>query len=118
MATLVLNVLEYDPSIDLLIALCGQSVLEREFKEDASVRELLDASSGNIRLRSSVTGQFILTQCADPNTLAAVLAKMARAADTDAENVPLYFELLKSLTRFNNLQHLFPEKDRGKAIIR
>ena len=72
MTTLVLNVLEYDPSIDLLIALCGRSVLDREFKEDAAVRELLDASSGRVRLRSSVAGQFILTQCADPNTLVGV----------------------------------------------
>jgi hypothetical protein len=86
MTTLVLNVLEHDPSIDLLIALCGRSVLKREFKADAAVREVLDASSGKIRLRSSVAGQFILTQCANPNTLVTVLAKMARSADVYAEN--------------------------------
>jgi hypothetical protein len=116
MATLVLNVLEYVPSIDLLIALCGQSVLEREFKEDASVRELIDTASGRIRLRSSIAGQFILTQFADPNALVGVLTMMARASDRYADD-PAYFELLKSLTRFGNLQHLFSEKDRRKAVM-
>lgn len=117
-ATLVLNVLEYNPSVDLLLALCGQSVLEKEFKDDPSVREVLDASSGRIRLRSSVAGQYILTNFADPNGLVAVLTKMAKAADANARNTRFYFEVLKDLTRFNGLQHVFPEKDRRKTCIR
>jgi hypothetical protein len=117
-ATLVLNVLEYTPSVDLLLGLCGQSVLEKDFKDDASVREVLDASSGRIRLRSSVAGHFILTQFADPNVLVTVLTRMAKACDNSARNNRQYFELLKSLTRFNGLQHIFPEQDRKKAFIR
>lgn len=118
MATLVLNVLEYSPSVDLLLTLLGQSVLEREFKDDASVREVLDASSGRIRLRSSVAGQYILTNFADPNALVSVLTRMARAADSNTRSARFYFEMLKDLTRFNGLQHVFPEKDRRAACIR
>lgn len=117
-ATLVLNVLEFPSSIDLLLSLCGQAVLEADFKQDASVREVLDASSGRISLRSSVAGQFILTQFADPNVLVSVLTKMAKASDGSARNNDNYFELLKSLTRFNSLQHIFPENDRKRASIR
>jgi hypothetical protein len=117
-ATLILTVLEFPPSIDLLLSLCGQAVLEADFKLDASVREVLDASSGRISLRSSVAGQFILTQFADPNVLVGVLTKMAKASDASARNNHNYFELLKSITKFNSLQHVFPEHDRKKAFIR
>ena len=118
MATLVLNVLEYEPSVNLLLALIGQSVLEREFRDDAAVREVVDTSSGRIRLRSSVAGQFILTNFADPNALIPLLARMAKAADVNARNDAYYFGLLKDLTRFNGLQHIFPEKVRKVACIR
>ncbi len=97
-STLVLNVLEFPPSIDLLLSLWWQAVLEADFKQDASVREVLDALSGRISLRSSVAGQFILTQFADPNVLVSVLTKMAKASDGSARNNDNYFELLKSLT--------------------
>jgi hypothetical protein len=117
-ATLVLNVLEFAPSIDILLSLCGSAVLEADFKLDVSVREVLDASSGRIRLRSSVAGQFILTQFGDPNVLVSVLTRMAKASDGSARNNHLYFELLKSLTKFNSLQHVFPEHDRKRAFIR
>ncbi len=117
-AVLVLSVLEYSPSVDLLLDLCGQAVLEKEFKDDPSVREVIDASSGRIRLRSSVAGQYILTNFADPNTLVSVLTKMAKAADANARNSKFYFEVLKDLTKFNGLQYIFPEKDRRKAFIR
>jgi hypothetical protein len=115
---LVLNVLEYNPSVDLLLDLCGQAVLEKEFKDDPSVREIIDASSGRIRLRSSVAGRYVLTNFADPNGLVSVLTKMAKAADANARNSKYHFELLKDLTKFNGLQYVFPEKDRRKACIR
>jgi hypothetical protein len=118
MATLVLNVLEYEPSVNLLLALLGQSVLEKEFRDDAAVREVIDTSSGRIRLRSSVAGQFILTNFADPNALVPLLARMAKAADVNARNDVYYFELLKDLSRFSELQHLFPERVRKTACIR
>jgi len=114
----VLNVLEYNPSVDLLLNLLGDSVLEKEFKDDASVQEVLDASSGRIRLRSSVAGQYILTTFADPNSVGAVLARMAKSADKNSRSAPLYGDLLKDLTRFNSLQHVFPEKNRKAACIR
>ncbi len=117
-AVLVLSVLEYSPSVDLLLDLCGQVVLERGFKDDPSVREVLDASSGRIRLRSSVAGKYILTNFADPNGLVSVLTKMAKAADANAHNSKFYFEMLKDLTKFNGLQYVFPEKDRRRAFIR
>ena len=112
--------MEYEPTIDVLISLCGQSVLEHDFLQNRRhpVREILDTASGKIRLRSSIAGQYILTQFADPNALVGVLMKMAKAADAFAGNNPLYFELLKSFTRFNGLQHILPERDRRKAVIR
>jgi len=118
MATLVLNVLEYEPSVDLLLALLGQCVLEQQFREDASVREIIDTSSGRIRLRSSVAGQFILTNFADPNALIPVLTRMAKAADLNARNDHYYLGLLRDLTRFSGLQLIFPEKERRTACIR
>jgi hypothetical protein len=110
--------LEYEPSVNLLLALLGQGILEKEFRDDASVREVIDTSSGRIRLRSSVAGQFILTNFADPNALILLLMRMAKAADMNARNDEYYLGLLRDLTRFSGLQHIFPEKDRSVACIR
>ena len=42
---------------------------------------------------------------------------MARAADRNAWNNSIYFTLLISLTKFNNLMHVFADKDRKKAFM-
>jgi hypothetical protein len=117
-AILVLTVLDYLPSLDVLIAVSGSGVLEQSFKRDPSVTELIDTASGRIVLRSSVAGQFILKQIADPNVVVGVLTKMTKAADVQAGPSTFYFGLLKALTRFSSLQDILPEKERRKAVIR
>ncbi|MDQ6651592.1 MAG: SIR2 family protein, partial [Acidobacteriota bacterium] len=99
-AILLLTVLDYLPSLDVLITMCGSDVLEQSFRRDLSVTELIDTASGRVVLRSSVAGQFILKQIADPNVVVGVLARMTKAADAQAGPSTFYFGLLKALTRF------------------
>ncbi len=117
-AVLVFGVLGRGLSFDDLVDFCGQPVLETAFKRDPAIREVIDFTASEVRLRSSVTSQFILTNVADPNATVDVLVSMARTADKLAVVSQQSFDLLKSLNRFSNLQGLLPERGRLAAILR
>lgn len=116
-AILILTVLGKGPSLLALVDLCGPRVLETAFRRDPAIREIIDFSQGEIQLRSSVAGGFILKQIADPNSTIDVLISLARASDKSADVSPYYYDVCKSLARYSNLQHVLPEKDRGKATL-
>ncbi len=117
-AILVFAVLGRSLSFDELVDYCGQPVLETAFKRDAAIREVVDFSLSEVRLRSSVTGQFILKSVADPNSTVEVLVGLARTADKIANVSSQAFDLLKSISRFSNLQSFLPEKGKRGAILR
>ncbi len=114
---LVLTVMSANPSPNMLIDLCGQSVLETAFRRDPAIRELIEFGRDEIRMKSSVTGEFMLQRIVDPNLTVKVLVSLAKAADKAAHASKHYFGLLKSLMRFNTLQSLLPEKDRRRATL-
>ncbi len=117
-AIFALAVLGYEPTVDTLLDLCGDRVLEVGFKRNGVIREFVHFATGEVRLRSSVTGEFVLKHIANSNITVDVLIRMARAAEGAARISSFYFGLLKGLMRFSNLQWLLPERDRRRAVIR
>jgi hypothetical protein len=116
---LVLDVLGAMPRLDVLVNLWGDHILGRAaFRQDGTVRQLLDFNTGRITLRSSVASQFILKRLVDINVLIDVLVHIARQADKLASVSDYYFDLLRELMRFGRLQYLLPESGRRQGIVR
>ena len=115
---LILAVMGYQPSLSVLVDLCGSRILETGFRRDKAMQEIIDFGRGEVRLRSAVLGEHILKQLADPNTTVHVLISLARVADKSAVVAPYFFELFKNLTRFTNLQRFLPQSERRRGIIR
>jgi hypothetical protein len=116
-AILILNVIGETPSSSTLVDLCGQAVFETGFRRDTVIRELIDFSNNEIRLKSSVAGQFILQRIVDPNLVVKSLISLAKTTDNSAHASSYYFNILKTLMRYSTLQSLLPEKDRGRATL-
>jgi hypothetical protein len=114
---LVLTVLGYPASPEVLADLCGQSIFESGFRRDPVIRELVDFSGDEVRLRSAVVGEFVLQHLTDPNVTVQTLVSLAKASDKASRARPYYFNIFKALMRFRNLQSLFPEHERGKATL-
>jgi hypothetical protein len=117
-AIFVFAVLGRNLSFEELVDYCGQPVLEAAFRSDAAIRQIIDFVAGEIRVRSSVTSQFILKTVVDPNATLEVLVSLAKTADKLANVSTQSLDLLKSLSRFSNLQSFLPEKGKRGAILR
>jgi hypothetical protein len=116
-AILILTVIGYPPSSDSVVDLCGQTVLDTGFRRDPVIRDLIDFSRDEIRLKSSVAAQFIIQRIVDPNSTLKSLTSLAKAADRSAHASRYYFGILKTLMRYSSLQQLLPERDRGRATL-
>lgn len=115
---LVLAVLHSPSSIDTLLDIWGERVLEVQFRQNASVRQLLDIRHGNVLLRSAVAARYILQRVADAPLIVETLIRMAHTADRAARTSRQYWDLLRSLMRFSNLQILLPEQNRRISVLR
>ncbi len=118
LSILVLAVLQYPTSVDTLVDIWGERVLEAQFRQNPAVRELLDVRQGQVLLRSSVAARYILQRAADAAVIVDILARMARIADRAAGASPLYREMTRDLMRFGNLQILLPEEQRRPSVLR
>jgi tetratricopeptide (TPR) repeat protein len=117
-AILALAVVEHPPTLNNLAALCGPVVLDAAFRKNPAVRQFVDFRSGEVRLRSAVTGQFILKRGADPNVTVEALINLTRRADKAFYAEHYYRQVLTSLVRSSNMQRLLPEREKGKTLIR
>ena len=115
---LVLTVLQYRPSVDTLVDIWDMRVLEPRFRQNGAVRQLLDFNQGKVSLHSTVAARHLLQQVADASVTVEVLTRIARVADRAAGASPNYYDLLRDLMRFGNLQTLLPERNRRVAVIR
>ena len=116
-AILILAVVNYSPSLNTLVDLCGQKVLESGFRRDPAIREIIDFSSGEVTLRSAAAAEHILKQVVDVNVTLRVLVSLARAADRAASISTEHFNIFRSLMRFGSLQFLLPENDKAKTVL-
>jgi len=114
---LILTVIGETPSPNTLIDLCGQTVLDASFKRDPVIQNLIDFGTNDIRMRSSVAGEFMLQRIVDPNLTVRSLVSLAKAADKAASASRYYYSILKTLMRFGSLQALLPEKHRRLTTL-
>ena len=115
---MVLAIVDYPATIDNLVDLCGDRVLSIGFRQNSTVRELIDFESDEVKLKSAVTGAFLLKSVADPETTLDSLIFITKAADYAARASREYFAILVALVRFGNAQNFFPDDDRERLVIR
>lgn len=115
---LVLAVLQYPTTVDTLVDIWGERVLEAQFRQNRAVRQLLDVRQGQVLLRSAVAAKYILHRAVDAAVVVDILARMARIADRVAGASRLYWDMMRTLMRFSSVQMLLPEQQRRTSILR
>ncbi len=117
-AILILAVIDYPATTEILTDLCGERTLTVGFRQNPTIRELIDFDSDEVRLRSSVTGAFLLKHVTDPEAVLSTLISITVAADRGAGASREYFTILGSLMRFGNAQNFFAETDSTAYVLR
>ena len=117
-AILILAVIDYPATTEMLTDLCGERTLTVGFRQNATIRELIDFDSNEVRLRSSVTGAFLLRHVADPEAVLSNLISITEAADRGAGASREYYAILGSLLRFGNAQNFFAATDSTAYVLR
>jgi hypothetical protein len=115
---LVLSIIDIPASTDMLTDLCGERTLTVGFRQSEIVGELIDFENDEVRLRSSVTGAFLLRNVSDPETVLRALIAITKAADRAAFASREYMTLLATLMRFGNVQSFFSEAERSELVLR
>ncbi len=80
--------------------------MDTGFKRDPAIKEIIDFRTGEVRLRSSVAGGFVLRKIADPNTTIESLISLARSAESFAQAVPYYFDLVQGAGPFRKRRNV------------
>lgn len=115
---LILAVVDYPATTEILTDLCGEQMLTVGFRQNPTIRELIDFDSDEVRLRSSVTGAFLLRNVADPEAVLSTLISITTAADRGASASREYSTIMGSLMRFGNAQNFFPETNSTAYVLR
>lgn len=107
---LMLSLLDYSPSLDLVADLLGTETLNQAgFQRNEEIRELIDLRYDRVGVRSNVVAQHILKELLDPNICLAALKRLATRAD-DLSAKDIYFSILKDLMRSANVHRILPNQ--------
>lgn len=115
---LLLAIVDHPATTDILTDLCGERTLTIGFRQNPTVRELIDFEADEVKLRSAVTGAFILQRVANPEMVLDTLVSVTTAADEAAAVSKDYLEILSAFMRFANAQNFFPEEVRNEFVLR
>lgn len=115
---LVLAVLQHPATVNTLVDIWGDRVLQSSFRGNQIVRELVDFETGEIRLRSSASGRFVLKQVANANWTVDTLVMMQQKANQARRVSNSWNVLFKKLMRFSELQYLLPDPAKRSGLIR
>ena len=107
---LALTVLGQRVTIDMLVDIFGNRVLDVAFQRNERIVEFVDFRRGEVLNRSSVAAQFILGRIADPNVTVDVLVTMARSLDRYGVSYRIYNETIRSLVQFSQLESILPSR--------
>jgi len=115
---LVLAIIDYPATTDILTDLCGEGTLTVGFRRNSTIRELIDFDRDEVVLKSSVTGAFLLKNVSDPEAVLKALIAITKAADKAAGASREYNAILSSLLRFGNAQNFFPQAQSSAFVLR
>ena len=114
---LAMSVVEIGTNLELLSNLIGTEVLNQaQFRNNESIRELIDFERGRIVAKSAVVGRHILTSLIDPDVTVSAMAAMATRADK-LSGSDLYYGILRDLMRFTSVQSVLPAKHKMNAVL-
>jgi hypothetical protein len=108
---LALTVLNEHVTVNMLVDIFGNRVLDAAFQRNERISEFVDFRRGEVSHRSSVAAQFILGRVADPSVTTDVLANVARSLDKYVSAHRQYSETLRSLMQFSQLEMVLPSRD-------
>ena len=106
---LMLSVLDFHPSFDMLTDLMGTEVLNQaEFQRSEGVRQLLDFRYETVKVRSNVVGAHLLKNAIDSSVSLIVLQRLASRAE-ELSNKMMFRLLFAELMRAANVGRVLPD---------
>ena len=106
---LMLSVLDFHPSFDILTDLMGAEVLNQaEFQRSEAVRQLLDFRYERVNVRSNVVGVHLLKGTIDRSVSLRVLERLACRAG-ELSNKAFFRMLFAELMRAANVERVLPD---------
>lgn len=106
---LMLSVLDFHPTFDMLTDLIGPEVLNQaEFQRSEVVRELVDFRYENVKVRSSVVGRHVLKKVIDKSIALTVLQRLVSRAEK-LNGKAVFRVLFRELMRAANVERVLPD---------
>lgn len=118
LSILILAVLDYPPSFDLLNNIWGpESLSSLDFRKDTIIKELVSFNYHTVQVRSPIAAEYIIRSFSDSATLVSVLIRIAERIDKCTNLSGMYKSLFADLMRFGKIQTLFPERGKRNAVV-
>lgn len=114
---LVLSVLNYQTSIDKLIDIWGEIILNPKFKKDPVISQIIEFEHGDAILRSSTLARYLLKLVVDGKIVVDTLIHMRRVSEEKIKSSDYFKTLAKNLVRFHNLYNLIPESNKKTSVL-
>ncbi|MEB6663511.1 SIR2 family protein [Achromobacter ruhlandii] len=113
-----LTVLNYAPRTELLQELLGTNVILSKYKRYTELRDIIDISSREIRMKSPVLAQYLLQHVFAAGHVVDVLIILVRMASELRYDSGDFRYIHADLMRYANIAQMLPEKERLRAIIK
>ncbi len=118
LGVLILRVLNFDASIDLLADVWGAEAFNSyQFRKNPQIQALISVSTNEITVRSPVTAEYLLKQLSDTGRILTVLISLARKMHDGRSVIRSYKNIFKAIMRFGSLQLILPEENRRQATL-
>lgn len=107
----VANLLEWNIDLDDVSYALGNTLKgNAAFRRNAVIREYVDFSSSEIKVKSSILSEVILTHIMDVNVVRETLVKAFKNFDKQARN-PEYKRFMRDIQSYANLQRIFNKEE-------
>lgn len=113
-----LTILGQHPTIETITDVWGVDVFDSEVvKRNKGLSSFIDISRSSIRVRSTVSAEYLLNHFWQADTVVSIVLEVVHAADKYHHISIKYENLFKRLLRFSSIIRLLPEKGRREAVI-
>ena len=114
----VLTILNQHPTIDTITDIWGVDIFDSDSVQcNKGLLSFIDVSRSSIRVRSTVSAEYLLNHFWQADTVVSILLEIAHAADKYYHISIKYENLFKTLMKFSSIVRILPEKGRREAVI-
>lgn len=117
-AVAALTVLEHTPRVPLLQELLGSNVILNKYRRYSELKDIIDISSREIRMKSSVLAQHLLQKVFVAGHVVEALIVLVRRASELRRDGDEFRYIHSDLMRYSSVAQMLPEKDRLNAIVK